>query len=71
MAARRLGLAPSYPTALGALPSLRALLRGPVAQPGAEELARTLITLPTHGGMTEWEMHSAVAAVRRVARQSS
>lgn len=46
---RRAGLAPSYPGPLSELPALRDRLRAPARWPGAEELARELLTLPTHG----------------------
>ena len=48
-AAARLGVAPAYPTTLAALPQLGIYLRGVDGRwPGAEELARTLVTVPTH-----------------------
>lgn len=51
-AARRLGVMPGYPTSLASLAGFasRALNAG-TAMPGAEELARTLCTLPTHGAL--------------------
>jgi perosamine synthetase len=45
----RLGLAPVYPSPLSALPDLRGRLeRHRPSWPGAEELAKRLVTLPTH-----------------------
>jgi len=47
--AKRLGIAQSYPTTLARVPALmRQLARAEAAWPGAEELARDLITIPTH-----------------------
>jgi dTDP-4-amino-4,6-dideoxygalactose transaminase len=53
-ALRRLGMARSYPTPLGALPPIAARLRPRHRpMPGAEALARELVTLPTHDRLTE------------------
>jgi perosamine synthetase len=66
VAARRLGVAASYPTPLGELPQLRALLAGPEARwPGAESLARELVTLPTHSRVTDREREAIVALLLR------
>ena len=47
--ARRLGVAPGYPTTLAALGAVRERLTRPHGRwPGAEELVRGLVTLPTH-----------------------
>lgn len=46
--ARSLGLIPSYPQALPALPEIRALRGGTRDWSGAEALARELFTAPTH-----------------------
>jgi perosamine synthetase len=54
-AALRLGIAPSYPQPLSALPPLRTLLADRTDLPGSLELARTLITLPTHSLLTRGE----------------
>lgn len=49
MAASALGVAPTYPSVLAAIPQVQARLVGPErAWPGAETLARELVTLPTH-----------------------
>ena len=56
MQALRLGIAPSYPSTLAALPAVRERLvktGGPWR--GAEELARCLVTLPTHSLTTASE----------------
>jgi dTDP-4-amino-4,6-dideoxygalactose transaminase len=51
------GIAPSYPSPLGDLPAVRARLvengRGPTDLAGAKELARSLVTLPTHSWVGE------------------
>lgn len=47
--ARRLGIMPGYPASLASLPAVRARLADSRRSfPGAEELVRELITLPTH-----------------------
>ena len=49
----RLGLAPGYPTTLAELEPVRArLVGGPTRWPGAEELTRRLVSLPTHSRLT-------------------
>jgi perosamine synthetase len=60
-AARRLGIAPAYPTTLLALDPVRRLLQhaGP-RLPGARELVRTLVTLPTHSGLTSEDRRRVV-----------
>jgi dTDP-4-amino-4,6-dideoxygalactose transaminase len=55
-AAMRLGLASSYPAVLPAIPQIRPWLDDcPADWPGADELVRTLVTLPTHSRLTERE----------------
>ena len=50
----QLGVMPSYPSTLAALPQVQArLTRGTGRWPGAEELVRELVTLPTHSLVTE------------------
>jgi dTDP-4-amino-4,6-dideoxygalactose transaminase len=50
----RLGVMPSYPSTLASLPPVRAqLARGARRLPGAEQLVRELVTLPTHSLLTE------------------
>ena len=54
--ATRLGIAPSYPSVLAAIPEVRPWIDDAIpAWSGAEELARTLCTLPTHSLVTEAE----------------
>lgn len=50
----RLGVMPSYPSTLAALPQVRARLTRVTGRwPGAEELVRQLVTVPTHSLLTE------------------
>jgi dTDP-4-amino-4,6-dideoxygalactose transaminase len=50
----RLGVMPSYPSTLASLPPVRAqLARVARPLPGAEQLVRELVTLPTHSLLTE------------------
>jgi len=62
-AAVRLGAARSYPQPLGELPAVRARLVSRWQWPGAEELARDLITLPTHSLLTADDLDGLVRAV--------
>lgn len=59
-----LGAAPGYPAPLGDLPALRKL-RTDVGRtrPGAEVLARELVTLPTHSLVSEREMRELARIV--------
>jgi hypothetical protein len=51
--AARLGIAPSYPSVLGAIPEVRPWLDDATPNwPGGEELVRTLCTVPTHSLVT-------------------
>ena len=55
-AIRRSGMAPSYPTTLPRLPALSdRLVDGQRTYPGADSLARDLVTLPTHSRVTAWD----------------
>jgi dTDP-4-amino-4,6-dideoxygalactose transaminase len=63
VAARALGLAPGYPRPLPKLPQVAALLPVGCEQrptPGADELARLLITLPTHSLVTISERSAVI-----------
>jgi dTDP-4-amino-4,6-dideoxygalactose transaminase len=51
--ARRLGVAAGYPSTLAALPPLQRHLARAGRWPGAEELVRELVTLPTHSLVSE------------------
>jgi dTDP-4-amino-4,6-dideoxygalactose transaminase len=62
--AARLGVAPSYPMPLGHLPALRGrLVDAGVGWPGAERLARDLLTLPTHGLLSAGERQRVVELI--------
>ncbi len=62
-AALRLGVQRGYPKALATLPEIGARLRRPTGRtPGAAELVRTLITVPTHSLLTLRE-RGALAAL--------
>jgi perosamine synthetase len=62
--ARRLGIAPGYPSTLLALEPVRARLAGASAScPGSEELVRTLVTLPTHSRLSATERRRVVQLV--------
>jgi len=63
-AARRLGIERSYPNPLSELPAVRERLVGSAREwPGAVELARDLITLPTHSLLSAREMEQVARAV--------
>ena len=62
--ATRLGAARSYPSSLGALAAVRARLVGPARRwPGAEELVRDLVTLPTHSLLSERDLEALTKSV--------
>jgi perosamine synthetase len=61
--ARRLGIAPSYPAPLSELAALRPRLVQGAACPGAAELARTLVTLPTHSCLRAGEREQVLRLV--------
>ncbi len=64
--ATRLGAAPSYPSALGDLAPIRARLVGPARRwPGAQDLVRDLITLPTHSLLNPGDLAALARAVAR------
>ena len=58
-----LGASPFYPSALGAIPALRAQLVGPAAQAGAEAFAARVFTLPTHAGVDDAACERIVACL--------
>lgn len=63
-AARRLGIERSYPKPLSDLPAVQERLVGSVREwPGAAELARDLITLPTHSLLSARDMELVARAV--------
>jgi hypothetical protein len=53
----------SYPLALDEIESLRPHVRGNVAVPGAKRLARSLMTLPTHGYVSRDDTRQIVRRV--------
>lgn len=59
--ARRAGLAATYPGPLSELPPLRDRLRGATTFHGAETLVRELLTLPTHGLLSERDRERVLA----------
>ena len=67
--AQALGIAQSYPTTLAALPPLAAqLVRVDSSWPGAQDLARDLITIPTHSLVSDDERDEIMALLRKVDR---
>jgi perosamine synthetase len=59
--ARRLGIMPSYPAPLASLAAVRPRLQsGGDVWPGADELVRTLLTVPTHSHVTPAEVERIV-----------
>jgi len=64
--ARRLGVTPGYPTTLAAPPPVRErLTRASGRWPGAEELVRQLVTLPTHSLVSAAEREALARLVER------
>ncbi|HWR97496.1 MAG TPA: DegT/DnrJ/EryC1/StrS family aminotransferase [Candidatus Methanoperedens sp.] len=59
-----LGVSTSYPTALDAVPDLRpALVNGSERFPGGAQVARSIVTLPTHAYVREHDLSRTVAIV--------
>ena len=52
----RLGVSPSYPVALAELPALQSSIVKRSSNPGARELARALVTAPTHSFLSEADL---------------
>ena len=50
-----------YPNTLAELPELKASLLGDEKLPGARELQRTLVTLPTHAHLDERDLRALAA----------
>jgi dTDP-4-amino-4,6-dideoxygalactose transaminase len=66
----RLGVAPGYPAGLHALPALRRQLAdSAMPLPGAETLARELITLPTHSLVSQEDIARLAAIMAERAAQ--
>ena len=64
-AVRGLGIMPVYPASINAIPELKGKLGGG-AFPVAESCARELVTLPTHGYLTEDDVSKLSGLVSRV-----
>ena len=62
---RGLGIMPVYPTSINAIPELKGKLGGG-AFPVAESCARELVTLPTHGYLTEDDVSKLSRLISRV-----
>jgi len=60
-----LGIMPFYPTSINAIPELRGKIEGG-AFPVAESCARELVTLPTHGYLTENDVTELSRLISRV-----
>src|SRR6267143_115701 len=60
-----LGIMPVYPTSINAIPELREKIEGR-AFPVAESCARELVTLPTHGYLTENDVTELSRLISRV-----
>jgi perosamine synthetase len=67
-AARNVGIMPSYPSALPALPAVRSRLTGVrTSWRGAEELVATLVTLPTHSRVTQPDRQRVASLIEAAA----
>ena len=60
-----LGIMPTYPTSINAIPELRGKIEGG-AFPVSESCARELVTLPTHGYLTEDDVTELSSLIARV-----
>jgi hypothetical protein len=64
---RSLGVATSYPAPIARIPDLpRGALAGEPSLPGCEEIARRLVTLPTHPLVAETDRAAIAALLREV-----
>lgn len=68
--ALRLGIAPSYPAVLADLPPVRAQLGTAGRWPGAAELARTLVTAPTHSLISATDRSAIIELLRNYTRSA-
>jgi dTDP-4-amino-4,6-dideoxygalactose transaminase len=64
--ALRLGVGRSYPTTLAELAPLQGSLVGVSALPGAQQLARELVTLPTHSRLRAWERAELLRSIAAI-----
>jgi perosamine synthetase len=70
-AAISLGIAPSYPSVLAAIPEVRPWMDDAVpGWPGGEELARTLCTMPTHSLVTMAERAELTTQIQAYGRRN-
>jgi dTDP-4-amino-4,6-dideoxygalactose transaminase len=60
-----MGIMPVYPASINAIPELRGKIEGG-AFPVAERCASELVTLPTHGYLTEDDMTKLSRLISRV-----
>ena len=65
----RLGVSPSYPVALADLPALQSSIAQRSDTPGARELARTLVTAPTHSFLSERDLEGIEKLLSGVAKR--
>ncbi len=63
-AGRRLGIAASYPAVLDSIPQLKSRLKFRAPAPGAEQLVRELVTLPTHSLLQDEDLAGIVNLIR-------
>jgi dTDP-4-amino-4,6-dideoxygalactose transaminase len=65
----RMGVSPSYPVALADLPALQSSIVKRSTTPGARELARTLVTAPTHSLLSEADLSAMDKLLTGVAKR--
>ena len=65
--ARRIGMAPGYPSTLAALPQVRERLVHAGRWPGADELVRQLVTVPTHSLVSAADREEMARLLERAA----
>ena len=67
--ALRLGITPSYPVSLAALPQLAGRIVAPYGVwPGAQTLVRELVTVPTHSRLRAHEVSEIIGILRTVGK---
>jgi dTDP-4-amino-4,6-dideoxygalactose transaminase len=62
-------VSPSYPVALADLPALQSNIAQRSDTPGARELARTLVTAPTHSFLSERDLEGIEKLLSGVAKR--
>lgn len=70
-AGRRAGVGPPYPTILPELEAAEGLAVRPAPMPGAVELARSLVTFPTHPRVQPRDLKTMESILRRMAVERS